>query len=79
MATLLYHSTHGSDDPTRASFPYIAANGAVAAGHTAEVFLTGEAVYLMKDEVVDAVVPMGWPPLKGILQEAIDGGVTTYV
>jgi hypothetical protein len=29
MATLLYHSTHGSDDPTRASFVYIAANGAV--------------------------------------------------
>ncbi|MEE8422477.1 MAG: DsrE family protein [Dehalococcoidia bacterium] len=79
MATLLYHSTHGSDDPTRASFPYVAANGAVQAGHTAEVFLTGEAVYLMKKPVADAVVPVGWPPLKDLLRTAIDGGVTTYV
>ena len=79
MATLLYHSTHGSDDPTRASFPYIAANGAIEAGHSAEVFLTGEAVYLMKDEVADAVVPVGWPPLRDVLRQAIEGGVTTYV
>ena len=79
MATLLYHSTHGSDDPTRASFPYIAANGAVEAGHAAEVFLTGEAVYLMKDEVANAMVPLGWPPLREVLAKAIEGGVTTYV
>ncbi len=79
MATLLYHSTHGSDDPTRASFVYVAANGAVEAGHTAEVFLTAEAVYLMKDEVMNSLVPVGWPPFKEILQKAIDGGVTSYV
>lgn len=79
MATLLYHSTHGSDDPTRASFVYIAANGAVDAGHTAEVFLVGEAVYLMKDEVANAMVPLGWPPLREVLAKAIEGGVTTYV
>ena len=79
MATLLYHSTHGSDDPTRASLVYIAANGAVDAGHTAEVFLVGEAVYLMKDEVANAVVPMGWPPFRDIFKRAIEGGVTTYV
>ena len=79
MATLLYHSTHGSDDPTRASLVYIAANGAVDAGHTAEVFLVGEAVYLMKDEVANAMVPLGWPPLREVLAKAIEGGVTTYV
>ncbi len=79
MATLLYHSMHGSDDPTRASFVYIAANGAIDAGHTAEVFLSGEAVYLMKDEIANAIVPVGWPPLRDILAKAIEGGVTTYV
>ncbi len=79
MATLLYHSTHGSDDPTRASFPYIAANGAIAAGHTAEVFLTAEAVYLMKDEVVDAVVPVGWPPLNELMGTTIKNQVPIYV
>jgi hypothetical protein len=33
----------------------------------------------MKDEVAGSVVPVGWPPLKDVLQEAIDGGVTSYV
>ncbi len=29
MATLVYTSTHGSDDPTRAAFPFILANGTI--------------------------------------------------
>ena len=79
MATLVYSSTTGSEDPTRATLPYIMANGAVEAGHTAEVFITGDAVVLMKDAVANAVVPVGWPPFREIFQQAVDGGVTTYV
>ena len=79
MATLVYSSTTGSEDPTRATLPYIMANGAVEAGHTAEVFITGDAVVLMKDAVANAVVPVGWPPFREIFQKAVDGGVTTYV
>ncbi len=59
MATLVYHSTYGSDDPTPATFVFIAANGAVQAGRTAEVFLSGEAVYLMNDQVANAMIPLG--------------------
>ena len=79
MATLVYTSTHGSDDPTRASFPFILANGAIEAGHKAEVFLAGEATYLMKDTVADAVVPVGWPPLRELLKSASDGGVALHI
>lgn len=79
MATLVYSSTTGSNDPTRATLPYILANGAVEAGHSAEVFLTGEAVYLMKDEVANAVVPMGWPAFNEHFQKAVASGVTTFV
>ncbi len=79
MATLVYSSLSGSEDPTRATMPYIAANGAIEAGYDAEVFLTGEAVYLMKDHVANAVVPVGWPPFRDVLQRAIEGGVTTFV
>ena len=79
MATLIYTSTHGSDDPTRASFPFILANGAIEAGHRAEVFLAGEAVYLMKDSVAEAVVPVGWPPLGELLTKAVQGGVALHI
>jgi len=79
MASLIYTSTHGSDDPTRAAFPFILANGAVEAGHTAQVFLAAEAVYLMKDVIRDAMVPVGWPPLRDIFTKAVAGGVLVHV
>lgn len=53
MATILYVSTCGSDDPTRATLPFVAALGAVTAGHRPQIMLAGEATYLMKDFVVE--------------------------
>jgi predicted peroxiredoxin len=47
MATILFVSTFGSDDPTRATLPLVAANGAIEAGHNPQLFLAGEAPYLM--------------------------------
>jgi len=49
MATVLYISTFGSDDPTRATLPFVSALGALEAGHKAQIALVGEATYLMKD------------------------------
>ena len=43
MAKILYLGTAGSDDPTRAGFPFNFAMGALDAGHQPEVFLAGEA------------------------------------
>jgi predicted peroxiredoxin len=57
MAKVLYVGTAGSDDPTRAGFPFNFAKGALDAGHQAEIFLAGEAVYLLKDSIVDAINP----------------------
>lgn len=59
MARFLYFSTPGSDDPTRAVMPFVLANGAIEAGHQADIALAGEAVYLMKEAIADAVVPVG--------------------
>jgi hypothetical protein len=39
MATILYTSTWGTDDPTRATLPFLSALGAVEAGHQAEIAL----------------------------------------
>ncbi|MEE9285007.1 MAG: sulfur reduction protein DsrE, partial [Dehalococcoidia bacterium] len=71
MATLLYFSTNGSENPTKAVLPFLGANGAIEAGHEAQIVLFGDAVVVMKDVVANSVVPMGWPPLKDLLATTI--------
>ncbi len=79
MATILFVSTFGSDDPTRATLPLVAANGAIEAGHNPQLFLAGEATYLMKDTVADQVHGVGWPPFKELLEKLIAHGGRIFV
>ena len=71
MGTIMNFSTNGSVNPTKAVLPFLSANGAVEAGHEPAITLFGDAVVLMKDSVANAVVPVGWPPLKDILATTI--------
>ena len=71
MAKILYVGTAGSDDPTRAGLPFNFAMGALDAGHQPEIFLAGEAVYLMKDSVMSAVMPVAMAPLKEMVDEIV--------
>ena len=61
MSRVLLKSAWGSDDPTKAAFPFLHANAFAAAGHEVQIFLLGEAVGLMRSCVANAVVPVGWP------------------
>ncbi len=79
MATLLYFSTNGSENPTKAVLPFLQANGAVEAGHQAQIVLFGDAVVVMKDVVANSVVPVGWPPLKELMATTIKNQVPIYV
>ena len=79
MATLLYFSTNGSENPPKAVLPFLGANGAVDAGHEAQIVLFGDAVVIMKDVVAESIVPVGWPPLKDIMATTIGNGVPIYV
>jgi predicted peroxiredoxin len=79
MARILYLGTAGSDDPTRAAFPFQWAQGALDAGHEPEIFLAGEAVYLMKGSIGDAVLPVAMPPFRELLDEIIAQRVPIYV
>jgi predicted peroxiredoxin len=56
-------SAWGSDDPTRASFPFVHGLALADAGHEVQIFLTGEATYLMRNATTAAIFPVGWPPL----------------
>ncbi len=60
---ILMRSSWGTDDPTRASFAFSHGLALSDAGHDVQIFLTAEATYLMRKETVDAIKPVGWPPL----------------
>ena len=79
MASILYCSTYGSDDPTRATFPFVAAIGAAEEGHSAQIVLMGEAVMLMKDAVADSVHGVGWPPLKDLLAKTFEKKIPLHI
>ena len=79
MAKILYLGTAGTDDPTRAGFPFNFAIGALEAGHQPEVFLAGEAAYLMKDSVIGAVMPVAMPSLKEMVDQVVGQRVPIFV
>ena len=79
MATILYSSSYGTDDPTRATIPFVSVTGAIDAGHEPQMVLLGEATYLMKDHLAEQIHGVGWPPLKDSMTKVIDHGVPIFV
>jgi uncharacterized protein involved in oxidation of intracellular sulfur len=67
MAKILYIGTHGTDDPTKATFPFLMAKGAIEAEHETGVILMGEAAPLIKDHISVQVHGFGLPPLKELV------------
>jgi predicted peroxiredoxin len=67
MARLLYVGTHGTDDPTAATFPFLMAKGAIEAGHETGIILMGEAAPLIKDSIAQQIHGIGIPPLKELM------------
>jgi uncharacterized protein involved in oxidation of intracellular sulfur len=64
MAKLLFIGTHGTDDPTKATFPFLFAKAALESGHQAGVMLMGEAATLIRDHIAAQVRGVGIAPLK---------------
>src|ERR1700737_18177 len=60
---IMMKSAWGSDDPTKAAFPFLHGLALAEAGHEVQIFLLGEATSLMRKATANAVVPVGWPPL----------------
>jgi predicted peroxiredoxin len=75
---VMMKSAWGSDDPTKAAFPFLHGHALAEAGHTVQIFLLGEAVSLMRKLVAEAVVPVGWPPLIGTLQKVVEKKIQIY-
>jgi predicted peroxiredoxin len=75
---IMMKSAWGSDDPTKAAFPFLHGHALAEAGHDVQIFLLGEAVSLMRKSVANAVVPVGWPPLAEILAKVVDRKIPIY-
>jgi predicted peroxiredoxin len=75
----LVKSAGGSDDPTKAAFPFLHDNALAESGHQVQIFLLGEAVSLICAPVANSVVPVGWPPLAETLQKTISLGIPLHI
>ena len=75
---ILMKSAWGSDDPTKAAFPFLHGDALSEAGHEVQIFLLGEAVSLMRKSVANAVVPVGWAPLSEVLSKIVTKKIPIY-
>lgn len=75
---ILMKSAWGSDDPTKAAFPFFHGDALSEAGHEVQIFLLGEAVSLMRKSVANVVVPVGWSPLSEVLNKIVAKKIPIY-
>jgi predicted peroxiredoxin len=75
---IMMKSAWGSDDPTKAAFPFLHGLALSEAGHEVQIFLLGEAVSLMRKSLASAVTPVGWPPLGDTLDRVAAKHITIY-
>ncbi len=68
---ILMKSAWGSDDPTRAAFPFSHGLVLAEAGHEVQIFLLAEATSLMRKSTANAILPVGWPPLSETLEKLV--------
>jgi predicted peroxiredoxin len=68
---IMMKSAWGPDDPTRASFPFAHGLALAEAGHDVQIFLLAEATSLMRKSMVNAILPVGWPPLSETLEKVV--------
>ena len=68
---IMLKSAWGSDDPTRAAFPFEHGLALAEAGHEVQIFLLAEATALMRKSLADQVFPVGWPPLSETLAKVV--------
>jgi predicted peroxiredoxin len=77
---MLYMTTAGSSDPTRASIPvHLAVNGSLEVGHDVGVVLAGDATELLKTSVRDSLVGVGVPPVRDLFAKAREHNLAVYV
>ncbi|MEO7397968.1 MAG: hypothetical protein ABIW84_05345 [Ilumatobacteraceae bacterium] len=77
---ILYISSSGAADPTKASIPWhLAVNGSIEAGQTARIVLAGDAAELLKAATRENLEGLGLPPLRDLVAKALERSVPIHV
>jgi predicted peroxiredoxin len=79
MAKILVHVTCGPEQPTRAALAFLVARAALEEGHTASLFLAGDAVQLMRNAVLDGLTGVGTGSLREHYDKLAAGGAKFYL
>ncbi len=79
MATFIISGSRGTDDPTMATLPFMAAKVAKEQGHDVVLWLWNEAVTLGRKGTADHVTGVNLTPLKDLLTAVQAAGVPIWV
>ena len=71
---ILFQCTSGSENPERATLPFVAANVAANAGQQAIVVCTIDAVWLGTHGGADGITATGLPALPSLISEFVANG-----
>jgi len=71
---ILIIATHGPEDPERATFPFVIANGALVLDVECSVALQGVSVLLAMKNMANHVFAAGLPALQDLLKSFLDQG-----
>jgi len=76
---ILIHVTTGPENPTKAALSFLVAKTAMEEGHTVSLFLAGDAVQLIRDNVLDNLTGLGTGKLREHFDALVKGGAKFYL
>ena len=76
---LLIHITVGPENPTRAALGFLTARTAIEAGHSVTLFLAGDAVQLLRNNVLDNLAGLGTGKLREHYDAIVSKGGKFYL
>ena len=76
---LLIHITVGPENPTRAALGFLTAKTAIDEGHSVTLFLAGDAVQLLRNNVLDNLAGLGTGKLREHYDAIIKNGGKFYL
>jgi len=79
MASFIISGSRGTDDPTMATLPFMAAKTAKEQGHDVVLWLWNEAVTLGRKGTAEHVQGVNLPPVKDLLAAVQAAGVSIWV
>jgi predicted peroxiredoxin len=76
---LLIHITNGPENPTTAALGFLMAKTAIEEGHSVTLFLAGDAVQLLRNDVLDNLAGLGTGKLRDHYDTIVSGGGKFYL